>query len=243
MKKYPIVTLLTLLLVLTPLMVLSESFVNQITDDRMTRSFTEEAVDKADLLAIIQAGLAATSAMNSQPWFFSVVTNKDIMAEISSSGGMPRELPGGAPPAGDTARGGPPSDNANVGDPSVILSNMPAPPRNSPSMAKASVGSTPVAVVIYTEPAKSTNASFDCGLAGQNMVNAAMSLGYGTKIVTSPTITLNGDQHDALCEKLGVNTGMEAVAVLLIGHSTDDADVISSASTRLSIREKVVFIK
>ena len=245
MKKYLLVTLLTLLLVLTPLMALSESFVNQITDDRTTRSFTEEAVDEADLLAIIQAGLAATSAMNSQPWFFSVVTNKDIMTEISSGGGMPREMPGGAPPVGFGApegQEGQPPENAGRGEPGTISSNMPTAPQNRAPMGRVGVGSTPVAIVIYAESAKSTNASFDCGLACQNMVNAAMSLGYGTKIVTSPTITLNSDQHDTLCEKLGVDIGMEAVAVLLIGHSADDVDAISGASTRLPVEEKVSFV-
>lgn len=242
MKKNLIATFLTLSLVLTPFMVLSESFVSQITDARTTRAFTEEAVNEADLLAIIQAGLAATSAMNSQPWFFSVVTNKDIMAEISSGGGMLRGLPAGTPPAGDGMPAGLPPENAGGGEPGAALSDMPAAPQNRAPTARVGVGSTPVAIVIYADPSKSTNAAFDCGLACQNMVNAAIALGYGTKIVSSPTVTLNGGQHDTLCEKLGVDASMEAVAVLLIGHSADDADTISGASTRLPVEGKVSFI-
>ena len=51
-------------------------------------------------------------------------------------------------------------------------------------------------------------------------------------------MALNGDDHDALCEKFGVDTAYQAVAVLLIGQ----ADAQSSASTRNAIEEKVSFV-
>lgn len=35
--------------------------------------------------------------------------------------------------------------------------------------------------------------------------------------MSSPTMSLNGANHEALCEKLGVDPSMQAVAVLLIG--------------------------
>ena len=93
------------------------------------------------------------------------------------------------------------------------------------------------------EGTASPNASFDCGLACQNMVLAAASLGYGTKIVSSPTMVLNGDDHDALCEKLGVDAAYQAVAVLLIGQADQQADAQSGASTRNTVEEKVSFVK
>lgn len=108
--------------------------------------------------------------------------------------------------------------------------------------AKAALGDSPVAIIIYmNEKTSSPNASFDCGLACQNMVIAASALGYGTKIISSPTMTLNGANHDALCEKLGVDPSLTALAVLLIGKP--DVDAVSSASVRNSMDEKVSFIK
>jgi len=120
---------------------------------------------------------------------------------------------------------------------------MPAAPAGSGS-AKAAMGDSPVAVIIYmNENTSSPNASFDCGLACQNMVIAANALGYGTKIISSPTMSLNGENHDALCEKLGVDPAYKAVAVLLIGTADTSVDGATGASVRSGIDEKVSFVK
>lgn len=205
-----------------------------------TQAFTAEAVSEEDLHTILEAGLSATSAINQQPWYFVAVTNQEAMQEISGSmsfgGGAPAGMQG-TPPAGGVPEGG-------VADiPAGGAVEAPAVPVASTS-AKASLGDSPVAIIIYMdESTASTNASFDCGLACQNMVIAANALGYGTKIVSSPTMALNGESHDALCEKLGVNVSFSAVAVLLIGYADDDVDGVSSASTRNQMGEKVSFVK
>ncbi len=72
---------------------------------------------------------------------------------------------------------------------------------------------------------------------------AASSLGYGVKIVSSPTMTLNGDSHDALCEKLGVDPSMQTVAVLLIGKKDESVDATSGATTREPMENKVSFVE
>ena len=92
------------------------------------------------------------------------------------------------------------------------------------------------------ENTASPDPSFDCGLACQNMVIAASVLGYGTKIISSPTMTLNGTEHDALCEKLGVDPALNAVAVLLVGKVDTTVDAVSTPSVRYTIEEKVSFI-
>lgn len=89
----------------------------------------------------------------------------------------------------------------------------------------------------------SAMADYDCGLATQNMVIAAASLGYGVKIVSSPTMTLNGNDHDAICEKLGVDKSMQAVAVLLIGHADESTDATTAATTRDDLETKNSIIK
>ena len=92
------------------------------------------------------------------------------------------------------------------------------------------------------ENSKSPNPSFDCGLAVQNMYIAVASLGYGTKVITSPTMTLNGANHDQICEKLGVDTSLTAVAVLLVGKADVTVDGVSGASTRADFDSKVSII-
>lgn len=224
----------------------ADTVVDVIMNTGTTQAFTDEAVPAADLETILRAGLSTESAINQQPWFFVAVTNRDIMKELAGPGmgamppagadgkpeGAPDGFPGGAP---DGFPGGAP-DGAPAGD-------RPAAPAMGGG-AKASLGDSPAAIIIYKNvSSKSPDASFDCGLATQNMVIAASSLGYGVKIVSSPTMTLNGNNHDALCEKLGVDPSMQAVAVLLIGKADTGTDATSSATTRESLETKTSMIE
>ena len=240
-------------LCLSSLAVLAEDAVQVILSTGTTQAFTDAAVSEDDLNTILQAGLTATSAINQQPWFFAVVTNADVMAELAG-GGMTAAAPaeGDAASTGDAAEStGETADaEASTGDAADAAASTgdtadaaaSAGTTATATGAKAALGDSPVAIIIYmNEATSSPNASFDCGLACQNMVIAASALGYGTKIVSSPTMTLNGTNHDALCEKLGVDPSLTALAVLLIGYT--DVDAVSTASVRSTMEEKVSFIK
>ena len=74
------------------------------------------------------------------------------------------------------------------------------------------------------------------------MYIAAAYLGYGTKIIFSPTMSLNGENHDQICEKLGVDPSLTAVAVLLVGNPDEAVDAVSGATTRAGLEEKAVII-
>ena len=205
-----------------------------------TQAFTEEAVAQEDVEQILAAGLAATSAMNQQPWHFVALSNQAIMDEIAAAmqGGMPQGAPGGEKPEA-------PVDGQKAPEmPKAPTDGEEADGQAAPAAmgAKAALGDSPLAIIIYkSEGAMSSTSDFDCGLACQNMVIAAGALGYGTKIVSSPTIALNGEQHDAICEKLGVDTSMQAVAVLLVGRA--DTDATSAATTRETMETKVSFVQ
>ena len=227
---------------------LAEDTVQTILQAGTTQAFSDESVSEEDLNLILQAGLSATSAINQQPWFFAVVTNQEMMAQLT--GGMGGAPAGMAPPSGMTPPAGA-DDGASSGASSGTPAGGFTPPAGgdtsampaSAGAAKAGMGDSPVAIVIYmNEGTASPNPSFDCGLACQNMVIAANALGYGTKIISSPTMTLNGDQHDALCEALGVDKSFTAVAVLLLGK-TETVDATTTASVRSGLEEKVSFVK
>ena len=64
---------------------------------------------------------------------------------------------------------------------------------------------------------------FDAGLACQNMAAEAQLLGYGTKILASPTIALNGEKQEEYRQLLSIPEGQSVVAVLLVG--TEDTSV------------------
>ena len=191
-----------------------------------TQAFTDEAVPQEDIAAILQAGMIAESAINQQPWFFVAITDKALMEELGQASSMPKNGPNmPAPKEGDVPA--PPQGG-----------DMPAPPKGAGG-AKAGFGDSPLAIVVYMdENSKSPNPNFDCGLAVQNMYLAATALGYGTKIVSSPTRTLNGDDHDAICEKLGVDKSLTGVAVLLIGKQDTSVDGYTGATERAAFAEK-----
>ena len=203
-----------------------------------TQAFKADAVPEEDLNLILQAGLATTSAINQQPWYFAVITNQDMMKEISSSMGAPMGMPMGAPAGGP---GGAPAGGLG-GAPAGAPEGMPKMPASSGP--KASLGDSPAAIVVYmNEGTASPDANFDCGLATQSMVIAANTLGYGTKIVSAPTMALNGEKHDEICEKLGVDKAYKAVAVLLLGATDTELDGATGASVRSALEEKVSFVK
>lgn len=216
-----------------------------------TQAFASDPVPDEDIRTILQAGLSAASAINQQPWFFAAVTNRDLMKEIGGSGmgfgGRPDSAPEGfsAPPEGGMPEGGmpegftPPEGGRPDGESMPAMPTMPA----GGSGAKASLGDSPLAIIIYKDTAsKSPSPDYDCGLATQNMVIAASSLGYGVKIVSSPTMSLNGEKHDEICEKLGVSTSLQAVAVLLIGKPAEPADAVSGASARDDLDAKTTIV-
>ena len=215
----------------------AESAVDTILATGTAQTFAADAVPDEDIQTILQAGVSTASAINQQPWYFAAITNQDLMKEIGGSGmsfgGRPEGA--GTPPEG---MGTPPEGMAmpEGGD-------KPAMPAAGAGSAKASLGDSPLAIIVYMNPnSKSPAPEYDCGLATQNMVIAASALGYGVKIVSSPTMSLNGEKHDAICEKLGVDTGLKAVAVLLIGKTADDTDAVSSASVREDLDAKSVII-
>lgn len=236
--------ILLAVVILTASAALADSAVDVIMNTGTTQAFTDEAVSSEDLETILRAGLSTESAINQQPWFFVAVTNTEIMKEIAGSG-----MGGFTPPAGmsDKPEGAPegmPEGFQGGAPEGAPAGDRPAAPTTGGGSAKASLGDSPAAIIIYkSSVSKSPDASFDCGLATQNMVIAASSLGYGVKIVSSPTRTLNGEQHDALCEKLGVDSSMQAVAVLLIGKADADVDATSSATTREALDVKTSIIE
>ncbi|MDO5133378.1 MAG: nitroreductase family protein [Eubacteriales bacterium] len=197
-----------------------------------TQAFSDEPVPAEDVQLILQAGMAAESAINQQPWFFAAITNKEVMEEISSSGSAPGDGAMSAPPQGSA----PGSGAAEGGAP-------PAGERPFAGGARASFGDSPLAIIVYMDQnTSSPDPAFDCGLAVKNMCIAAGSLGYGVKIVSSPNMTLNGTEHDLICEKLGVDPALTAEAVLLVGKPDLTADAVSGASTRAEMSEKAVII-
>ena len=87
----------------------------------------------------------------------------------------------------------------------------------------------------------------DAGLACQTMSVAAQLLGYGTKIISSPTLAVNGENQAAYREQLGIPENQAAAAFLLIGMEDtsmdESADAYTSATPRNPLDEMVTYVE
>ena len=125
----------------------------------------------------------------------------------------------------------------------ALLREIDSPEEGGSAGPNAGMGDSPLAIIIYKDDhSASFNADLDCGLAVQNMYIAAVSLGYGAKLVSSPTLSLNGADHDAICAKLGVDPSLTAVTVLLVGKPDMTVDGVTGASPREGLGEKTSII-
>lgn len=224
-----------------------------VADIPTTQYFTEDAVADEDIEKILMAGINAPSAMNGQPWHFAAITDSAVIEEIASgmSFGGPASFGAGSPPSGAEAPEGmelpegqelPEGfDGAEKGELPEGMSK-PSMPAGSAS-TKAGLTDAPLVIVISCNE----GSELDAGLACQNMYVEAQLLGYGAKIISSPTMALNGDRKAEFSEMLGIPEGQSAVAILLVGveDTTVDttADTYSGATERNPMDDVVTFVK
>ena len=100
------------------------------------------------------------------------------------------------------------------------------------SMNKAGITDAPQVIVVSCKP----GSELDAGLACQNMSAAAQLLDYGTKIVTSPTMALNGSNQDSFRELLEIPEGYSAAAILLVGREDTTVDQSVDGNTGATAR-------
>ena len=233
-----------------------------LADISTTQYFTDQEVAQEDIELIVQAGINAPSAMNGQPWHFSIITDAAVLQQISEGmgGGMGF---GGMPPSGegpmDLPEGMTPPEGMDFEIPEGFDGTMPEnrdlpngggapaapamPGRDAAGgVSKAGITDAPLVIVISCK----AGSELDAGLACQNMSATAQLLGYGTKIVTSPTMALNGADQDTFRELLGIPGEYSAAAILLIGHEdtsvADSADGYTGATTRYEADQVVTYI-
>lgn len=210
-----------------------------LTEVKTTQFFTDEKIADEDVEKILSAGVNAPSAMNTQPWHFTAVTDEEVMQKLADAmgnmqmkppamkdGDMPSMPPTGQP--GDRKQ--PPADAPK---------DAPKPFEGgngfSKAPNKAGIGDAPLTIVISCEEGSELSA----GLAIQNMSAEAQLLGYGTKIMTAPTMALNNEEYKTL---LSVPDGQKIAAVLIVGKAAEDPDAVSSATTRNSYHDVVTMI-
>ena len=227
-----------------------------VTDIPTTQYFTDEAVKEEDVTTILTAGVNAPSAMNGQPWHFTAITDQATLQQIADDmgGGFPAgmqpptegETGADAPAAlpedwdGELPEGMQPPEGPGDGE------DMPSAPADNgeesgAAPAKADITGAPLAIVISC----GEDSELDAGLACQTMSVTAQLLGYGTKILTAPTMTLNGEKQEEYRQLLGIPEDYSAAAILLVGYadsSAGEADGATGATERNPLDEQVTYV-
>lgn len=125
---------------------------------RAVREFTEEPVDDKTLRQLIDAAVQAPSAINEQPWLFSVVLDKQLLSPISREA---REYV--------------------VKSTSVGLLSQSRRFEQILNNPKFDVFYRAPALIVISALAKSPWAVEDCALTAENSMLAARALGLGTR--------------------------------------------------------------
>ena len=80
---------------------------------------------------------------------------------------------------------------------------------------------------------------FDSASASQNIYLAAQALGFGVRQYITGVQEVNNNMRGSL----GIPDGYNAIIIMMIGHSADETDAVSSASPRRPIESNTNFIE
>lgn len=170
---------------------MNETIAN-ILNRKSIRAYTDKPVSKSDLDLILQCGVRAPTAMNRQPWHFTVVENRKILDEISASN---KQLFTASSDEGRRKMAADSKFDSFRGAPMCIIVSG-----------------------ANSEP----NTIIDCACAVENMAIAATSLGLGSCYLTGFKACLIGSGGASLRTQLGIPDGYVPHCALSIGHAEEN---------------------
>lgn len=163
---------------------------------RSRRSYAPESVAEAELLAIAEAGCAAPSPLNQQPWRITAVTNPTLIGELAELAAATRDAvaeKSGKPWVGKY------DSSFLKGAPAILA-----------------VAADPAAIGLGAYLGEETAHVKAASAAVQNMLLAAEALGLGSVWFTF----IDKERAKAL---LGIDPALELVGLLPVGRPVGDA--------------------
>ena len=163
--------------------------ISTILTRRSFRAYKQDQIADDDLQLILKAGMYAPSAMNQQPWHFTVVQNRETLQKISQTirGNL---LKSGVKRFEDMAK----SENFNV------------------------LYSAPTLIIVSGDE-KAIAPQCDCTLAMGNMFLAASSVGIGSCWIHALTQLSATEEGAALSKALGIPQGHKIFASGVFGYA------------------------
>jgi nitroreductase len=165
--------------------------IEAIKSRRAIRSFEDKPVSDKTIETLLEAATYAPSAINIQPWKFTIVTNKAEMKRLSDMAkpALIRALPD----VGDEGLAG---LKKRLSNPNYnIFYNAP--------------------LLIFVSGVKSPYAVYDCSMAAHNMMLAAYTLGIGSCWIGTAVPTANDPK---IKPSLGIPEDHEVHAAIIFGY-------------------------
>jgi nitroreductase len=156
-----------------------EVVLQNILTRRSIRKFRSDPIPGESLEKIVQAGLYAPSAKNSQPWHLTVLGGRERLGQITA------ELKAAVGRIPDSPY------RALVGSPTYSVN----------------YGNAPVFIIVSAAPEASPMAAADCSLALGNMFLAAHALGIGSCWINQLGATSDEPGFRSFLTRLGVPAG------------------------------------
>ena len=169
----------------------TNSVIEAIKSRRSIRSFEEKAVPESAIQMLLEAATYAPSAINIQPWKFTIVTNKEEMKSFS-----------------DTAK-------------QALLQTLPDVADEGLERLKNALKTPQYNIfydaplLVFISGAQSQFAVNDCSMAAQNMMLAAYTLGMGSCWIGTAALFSNTPKGK---KDLGVPEDNQVYAAIIFGY-------------------------
>ena len=164
--------------------------VQSIMERRSVRKYKPQQITDQELDSIINCGLAAPSAMNTQNWHFTVIQNADLITWMN--GKIKENMPAEA-----VARY---KGRQEGRDDFSVFYDAPT-------------------LVLVSSEAGDSYAGINSGYATQNMCLAAQSLGVASIIIGMARLLFTTPDADAYAKELGIPGGYEPLYAICFGYA------------------------
>jgi nitroreductase len=162
--------------------------IQHILKRRSVRSYQAQPVEQEKLQLILECGRYATSAINKQPWHFTVITDRTVLDKISS-------------------------ENKRI----MLASDNPRSRERAAQPDFDSFHHSPTAIIVSGEDGN-TFAPADCANAMENMAIAAQSLGLASCYLAGFWHCYTSSNGSALKAELGIPQGFTPLFALAFGY-------------------------
>ena len=156
---------------------------------RAVRQFTDETMDRPTIQRLIEAAVLAPSAVNEQPWLFTVVRDRALLARIST--------------------------DAKAHARATLAAGLPAHLHDHLAQTDFDILYHAPALIVISASQPGRWAVEDCALAAENLMLAACAAGLGTCWIGFAQTWLG---TPAGKEALGLPASCLPVAPIILGH-------------------------